>query len=125
MVSKLSGKRWFSFNTVPNENNSVPGDYQYLSNSGSLETTILVDGKNVTMATDIVKTNSCEISVKNGSTIAITVYLYSEEDTLNPIQEMELDAGKTKAFSGLTSQLCYQIGIFADTEAEISLTIMD
>ena len=112
---------WFAFTAVP----TIPVDCHDLSNSGALETAVFVDGKNVAMATDIAKTNSCKISVKNNSNIAITVYLYSEQDATTPIQEMELDAGKTKAFSGLTSQRCYQIGIYAETEAEISLTVTD
>lgn len=52
-------------------------------------------------------------------------YLYSANDTDNAIQEMKVDAGKTKAFTGLTSRFLYYIGMATEDDTEINIMVED
>ena len=100
------------------------GDHHDLSRNGAIRLKGEPDGGNMFIETEMMKTNSCEISVKNNGEGSVKVYLYSEENDETPIREMYVDAGKTKSFDGLTSSLVYRIAASA-ADAAVDITVGD
>ena len=99
-------------------------DHHDLSRSGTVRLKGEPDGGNMFIETEMMKTNSCEISVKNNGEGSVKVYLYSEENDETPIREMYVDAGKTKSFDGLTSSLVYRIAASA-ADGTVDITVGD
>ena len=84
-----------------------------------------VENGDIFIAPDALYTNTTKISVTNNNDAEITAYLYSANDTDNAIQEMKVDAGKTKAFTGLTSRFLYYIGMATEDDTEINIMVED
>ena len=100
-------------------------DYHNLSLNGTVSLKGDLGGENNSIETEILKTNSCEISVKNNGKDRVRICLYSEENNETPIREMDVDAGKTKIIDGLTSRLLYHIAVSAAGNAAVDITIGD
>ena len=100
------------------------GDYHDLSRNGTVRLKGDAGCGNMFIETEMLKTNSCEISVKNNGEESVKVYLYSEENDETPIREMYVDAGKTKSFDGLTSSLVYRVAASA-ADAAVDVTVGD
>lgn len=84
-----------------------------------------VENGDIFIAPDALYTNTTKISVTNNNDAEITAYLYSANDTDNAIQEMKVDAGKTKAFTVLTSRFLYYIGMATEDDTEINIMVED
>ena len=100
------------------------GDYHDLSRNGAVRLKGDADCENMLMETEMLKTNSCEISVKNNGEDSVKIFLYSEENDETPIREMYVDAGKTKSFDGLTSSLVYRVAA-STADAAVDVTVGD
>lgn len=100
------------------------GDYHDLSRNGTVRLKGDPGGESSPIGTGMLKTNSCEISVKNNGEDGVKIFLYSEEDDETPIREMYVDAGKTKSFDGLTSSLVYRVAAGA-ANAAVDITVGD
>ena len=100
------------------------GEYHDLSRNGTVRLKGDADCENMFIETEMLKTNSCEISVKNNGEDSVKIFLYSEENDETPIREMYVDAGKTKSFDGLTSSLVYRIAASA-ADAAVDVTVGD
>lgn len=97
-------------------------DYHDLSRNVTVRLKGDAGCENMFIETEMLKTNSCEISVKNNGEDSVKIFLFSEEDDETPIREMYVDAGKTKSFDGLTSSLMYRVAAStADGTVDISV----
>ena len=100
------------------------GDYYDLSRNGTVRLKGDADCEHMFIETEMLKTNSCEISVKNNGEEGVKIFLYSEEDDETPIREMYIDAGKTNSFDGLTSSLVYRVAASA-ADGAVDITVGD
>ncbi len=99
--------------------------YHDLGTDGAMTLSGSVENGDIFIAPDALYTNTTKISVTNNNDAEITAYLYSANDTDNAIQEMKVDAGKTKAFTGLTSRFLYYIGMATEDDTEINIMVED
>lgn len=112
--------------TTNKEENSDATNVDYdLSSNDAMQVTDTVEKENVFIVPQSFKTNSTEITVENKSGIDVDVFLYSDNDLNNPINQMTLSNGKKKAFTNLTSGIVYHVGLSADTSTQLDISIMD
>ena len=102
----------------------IKADYD-LSSKETLKVTDTIEKENIFIVPQSLRTNSTEITVENKSGVDVDVFLYSENDLNNPINQMTVSNGKTKSFENLTSSVIYHIGLSADTSTQLDISITD
>ena len=93
-----------------------------LSNAGELVVSEAIEKDEVFIISPDVCTNSEEISVTNNGTEDLTVYLYNFGEV---VRQMSLAAGDTKVIDGLNGAYPYKVGVSAEVDTQIELTITD
>ena len=93
-----------------------------LSSDGNLQILENVEKDKIFIISSDVCTNNEEISVKNNGTEDLTVYLYNFGEV---IRQMSLAAGDTKVIDGLNGAFPYKVGVSAEVDTQIELTITD
>lgn len=101
------------------------GSYHDLSSDGPIQVSDFVQGSEIFYVPFLLSTNSHKITVDNQGGDDITVYLFSELDTVEPIRHMTVANGKKISLSGLTSRFLYRIGIVSDVPTQLDVTISD
>ncbi len=93
-----------------------------LSSAGELVVSEKIKKDEVFIISPDVCTNSEEIAVTNNGTVDLTVYLYNFGDV---VRQMSLVAGDTKVIDGLNGAFPYKVGVSAEMDTQIELTITD
>lgn len=93
-----------------------------LSNAGELVVSETIKKDEVFIISPDVCTNSEEISVTNNGTVDLTIYLYNFGEV---VRQMSLAAGDTKVIDGLNGAFPYKVGVSAEEDTKIELTITD
>ena len=93
-----------------------------LSSAGELVVSEKIKKDEVFIISPDVCTNSEEIAVTNNGTVDLTVYLYNFGDV---VRQMSLVAGDTKVIDGLNGAFPYNVGVSAEMDTQIELTITD
>ena len=93
-----------------------------LSSAGKLVVSEMIKKDEVFIISPDVCTNSEEISVTNNGTVDLTVYLYNFGEV---VRQVSLAAGDTKVIDGLNGAFPYKVGVSADVDTQIELTITD
>ena len=97
-------------------------DEHDLSKDGELHVSKTIEKDEVFIISPDVCTNSEEISVTNNGTVDLTVYLYNFGEV---VRQMSLAAGDTKVIDGLNAAFPYKVGVSAEVNTQIELTITD
>ena len=93
-----------------------------LSSAGKLVVSEMIKKDEVFIISPDVCTNSEEISVTNNGTVDLTVYLYNFGEV---VRQVSLAAGDTKVIDGLNGAFPYKVGVSAEVDTQIELTITD
>ena len=96
-----------------------------LSADGAIQAAYSINGGEEVILRQAVGTNSTKITAANNSGAAVEVYLYYDGKPDSPIQQFTLNNKETKSFTNLTSRFAYSIGIAADIDTQLDLTITD
>ena len=99
--------------------------YHDLSSDGPIQVSDFVQDSEIFYVPFLLSTNSHKITVDNQGGIDITIYLFSELDTVEPIRHMAVANGKKISLSGLTSRFLYRIEIVSDVPTQLDVTISD
>ncbi len=100
-------------------------NYQDLSFDGSLEVSEDIIGKDNLLLKQSLRTNSEEIKITNNSAVKVVIYLYVDNDPVNPLRQLSCDSTDTITFTGLDYRFIYKIGVSADTSTRLNLTITE
>lgn len=99
--------------------------YYDLSGEGELESDAIVQNEEIFMIQNKFKTNSTKITVANQGNIPIIVYLYNTLYPESTIQEMNIEPLENGIFSNLSVKYLYSIGIVAEKNKQIKISIND
>lgn len=122
-----SGNAADSNHAVDHNNSEIiapsSNEYHDLSSDGSITVSEVINGKDIFIIQQKLKTNSHAISIKNNSDDVVTVYLYNSTDLENAIQQFTLKNNTTRKFSNLSASNLYNIGVCSETKMNIQLII--
>lgn len=96
-----------------------------LSADGAIHVSYPIDSGKDVILLQALGTNSTKITAVNNSGTAVAVYLYYDGKPDDPIQQFTLNNKETKAFTNLTSRFVYSIGVSADADTRLNLTLTD
>jgi len=97
-------------------------DEHDLSAEGPLEIAEQIENGEICLVSTGVFTNSEEISVTNNGDEELTIYLYVFGDE---VRRVSLSGNTTKTIDGLTNSNPYRIGISAENEVQVHLTVTE